>query len=508
MNINFLKFTGIRKKLIIYYLITTILLGITSLFSYYNARIMLTRMNSIISDYVYLNSLNNDVNLLMTEVEKYLTSKSSESLMNYYTIYNDLQEKSRNIPRVAVYDMDQLILKDIGFMIDHLLNETDSAVRAKRGRISSEYIEHFTRSNQLSEYIKFYINNLLNGKLQQGSQKYAAINTNMTFASYLNLLIIIGSVAINIFLAILFTYRLTKPIIMLSHSAERISEGDFDVEAVEIQTDDEINVLAKAFNKMVINIKSHIDEIKGQAEIENKLKEQEMQNLKMKSLLKDAELKSLQSQINPHFLFNTLNAASQLSLMEGAEKSSDFIGNIAELFRYNLRKLDEPVALREEIKYVKNYMYILKTRFGNRIDFFMDIDEDCLDIKMPCTIIQPVVENAFIHGLEDLERNGEIHLNVKQIHNQVQIEVIDNGIGMDEKRVNMIISNNGQDAMMGGHVTGIGMMNVIDRLRLFYNIAEIHEVIEIESKVNEGTKVVIKIPYSGGEVCDDKAPNC
>ncbi|MFT9497651.1 sensor histidine kinase, partial [Anaerosolibacter sp.] len=135
-------------------------------------------------------------------------------------------------------------------------------------------------------------------------------------------------------------------------------------------------------------------------------------------------------------------------------------------------------------------------------------DEDCLDIKMPCTIIQPVVENAFIHGLEDLERNGEIHLNVKQNHNQVQIEVIDNGIGMDEKGVNMIISNNGQDAMMGGHVTGIGMMNVIDRLRLFYNIAEIHEVIEIESKVNEGTKVVIKIPYSGGEVCDDKAPNC
>jgi sensor histidine kinase YesM len=465
-------------------------------------------MNSIISDYVYLNTLNNDVNLLMTEVEKYLTSKSSESLMNYYTIYNDLQETSRNIPRIAVHDMDQLILKDIGFMIDHLLNETDSAVRAKRGRISSEYIAHFTRSNQLSEYIKFYINNLLNGKLQQGSQKYDAINKNMTFASYLNLLIIIGSVIINIFLAILFTYRLTKPIIMLSHSAERISEGDFDVEAVEIHTDDEINVLAKAFNRMVINIKSHIDEIKGQAEMENKLKEQEMQNLKMKSLLKDAELKSLQSQINPHFLFNTLNAASQLSLMEGAEKSSDFIGNIAELFRYNLRKLDEPVALKEEIKYVKNYMYILKTRFGNRIDFFMDIDEACLDIKMPCTIIQPVVENAFIHGLEDLERNGEIHLNVKQKQNQVLIEVIDNGIGMDENRVSMIVSNNGQDTMVGGHVTGIGMKNVIDRLRLFYGIGEIQEVIEIESKVNEGTRVVIKIPYSGGEVCHDKAPNC
>jgi len=508
MNKDFFKFTGIRKKLIIYYLITTILLGITSIFSYYNAKVVLVKMNTIISDYVYLNDLNNDVNELMIEVERYLSTKSSDAILNYYTIYNRLQEKSIHISRDAVYDMEILRLKNIAYMIDDLLKETDRAVTAKRGRISSEYITHFTRSNEVSEFIKFYINNLLNDKLQSGSYRYESITKNMTFVSYLNLLIIIASVTFNIFLAILFTYRLTRPIINLSHSAERISAGDFDIEPVMIETDDEISVLAKAFNKMVVNIRSYIDEIKNQVEVESRLKEQEMQNLKMKSLLKDAELKSLQSQINPHFLFNTLNAASQLSMMEGADKTSDFIQNIAELFRYNLRKLDESVTLREEIKYVKNYMCILQTRFGSRIEFYTDVDEEVLDIKIPCIIIQPILENAFVHGLEDMEKKGEIYLNVKAIQDKIHVEVIDNGVGMDEKRVYEILMTEEYEDTSNRHVSGIGMHNVIDRLRLFYNIMDIKDVVEIESKVGFGTKVTLKIPYGEEVYSLDKATDC
>ena len=508
MNKDLFKFTGIRKKLIIYYLITTILLGVTSVFSYYNAKIVLVKMNTIISDYVYLNDLNNDVNELMIEVEKYLSSKSSEAILNYYTIYNRLQEKSIHISRDAVYDMEALRLKNIAYMVDDLLKETDNAITAKRGRISSEYIAHFSRSNEVSDFIKFYINNLLNDKLQSGSIRYEAITKNMTFVSYLNLFIIIASVTFNIFLAILFTYRLTRPIINLSHSAERISAGDFDIEPVMIETDDEISVLANAFNKMVVNIRSYINEIKNQVEVESRLKEQEMQNLKMKSLLKDAELKSLQSQINPHFLFNTLNAASQLSMMEAADKTSEFIENISALFRYNLRSLEEPVTLREEIKYVKNYMCILKTRFGDRIEFYIDVDEDLLDVKIPCIIIQPILENAFIHGLEDMEENGVIHLNIKAIEDKIHIEVVDNGVGMDEKRVYAILMTDEDEDTSNRHVTGIGMHNVIDRLRLFYNIVDINHVIEIESEIGIGTKVTLKIPKGEEVYCLDKAADC
>ncbi len=506
MNKDIFKFTGIRKKLIIYYLITIILLSVTSFFSYYNAKLVLTRLKGIITDYVYLNDLNNDVNSLTIEVERYLTTKSSESLLNYYTVYSNLQKKAMDIPRKAAYDTQSLMLKDIGFMIDNLLEETDKAIRAKRGRISSEYIAHFQRSNEISGHIKFYINNLLNSRLEKGSEKYNMITKNMTIVSYFNLFLIIVSVIVNIFLAIILTYRLTRPIKKLAYFAERVSKGDFDIEPVEIKTNDEINVLAKAFNKMVVNIRSYIDEIKRQAEVEKKLKEQEMQNLKMKSLLKDAQLKSLQSQINPHFLFNTLNTASQLSMMEGADKASEFIENVAKLFRYNLKKIDEPVSLADEINNAKNYIYILKTRFGNKIEFFTDIDETALDAVIPCTIIQPIVENAYIHGLEDLERKGEIHLNVKTHKEKILIEIIDNGMGMDESQVRALISQDDGD-LSKKHVTGIGIHNVIDRLRLFYNIAEIEDVIEIESRVGYGTKVTLKIPYYKDVVYDDKALN-
>ncbi len=499
MKKSLFHFSGIRKKLILYYLVITLILGLTSVFSYYNAKLVLNRLKTIISDYVYLNDLNHDVDLLMTEVEKYLTTKSSNALLNYYTVYDTLAQKTDNISREASYDINELMMKDIGYLIDDLLLEADHAVKAKRGRISNEYNAHFTRSYEISEYVKRYINQLLNNKLQEGSNQYGAITKNMTLVSYTNVVIIGIAVAFNIALAIIFTYRLTKPIIELAHSAEKISQGDFSIKPLTIHTDDEISILAKAFDKMVVNIKSHIDDIKNQAEVENRLKEQEMENLKMKSLLRDAELKALQSQINPHFLFNTFNAAGQLAMMEGADRASEFIENIAQLFRYNLRRLDEPVSLRDEVNYVKNYMYILKTRFGDKIEFKIDIPRHLLGVKVPCTIIQPIVENAFIHGLENLERTGEIQVKAGEMDGRIFVTVRDNGIGMAPDKIeSLMLAHEDQGVMK--HASGIGIHNVVDRLRLFYNIEAVQDVIEIKSKPDQGTRVTLKLPYEGGSI--------
>jgi two-component system, sensor histidine kinase YesM len=513
MDHGIFTFIGIRKKLIVYFLLTILLLGSISIFSYYNAKVVLRNTNSIITDYAYLNNLNNDVNSLMTELEKYLTSASSENLLNYYTHYNNLQELSRKIPRDAEYNYELILLKDVGNMIDELVVETDNAVQAKRGRISSKYIANFQRSNEISEYIKLYNNKLLDNKLKSGSEKYENINRSMTYISYLNLLIIIAAVLVNLYIAIVSTYRLTKPITELSHSAEKIAEGDFDIELTQTHTGDETDILAGAFIKMVKSIRDYIDELKSQAEVEKRLKEQEMQNLKMKSLLKEAELKFLQSQINPHFLFNTLNAAAQLAIIEGADKSSEFIENIAHLFRYNLRNIDELTALRDEIQYVKNYMQILKTRFGSRIEFYTDIDEAALNIMIPRIVIQPIVENAFIHGLQSLERNGEIHLNVKLLEDNIMIEVIDNGMGMDSNCIDSILCLDEESSIKKRHVTGIGISNVLHRLQLLFNIEDSKELISIYSEIGSGTKVTLRLPSNNnvsgkGVGIDDKAINC
>ncbi|KRQ86367.1 hypothetical protein ABG79_01879 [Caloramator mitchellensis] len=225
MNKEIFKFFGIRKKLIIYFIFIIILLSGTGLFSYYNARVVLYNTNKIIEDYIYLNNLKNNVNSLMTELEKYLTSASSENLLNYYNYYNKLQEISRQIPRSIENESDKIILKDIGNMLDELMLETDKAISAKRGRISSRYIANFQRSIQISEYINQYNNKLMDIKLRSGSEKYQNINNNMRFITYLNLFAIFISILLALYIAVVSTYNLTRPISDLSHSAEKIARG-------------------------------------------------------------------------------------------------------------------------------------------------------------------------------------------------------------------------------------------------------------------------------------------
>lgn len=482
--------------MLLYYLVITLLLGLTSLASYYSAQTLISRLTNIFIDYVYLNNLYTEITALESTVERYLGSKSSEALLEYYNLNNKLQEQASQLSQLKGYDKNTLMLKDIGNMMDNLLQEADAAVNAKRGRMGGVYLVHFTESHKIAGYIKTYINELLYNKLQEGSQKYESIKGHMVLLSYLNFFLIIGLLLSSILLAIYFTYKITRPIIELSRSAERISRGDFGVEPVNIQgeTEDEVRILAEAFNRMAVSIKNYIDKIKYQAEMEKRLKEQEMQNLMMKNLLKDARLKSLQSQINPHFLFNTLNAASQLAMMEGAEKSALFIEKVADLFRYNLKRLDKPVTLRDEIRHVENYMYILKTRFGDKIDFYLDIEDSVLDLEIPCTVIQPVVENAFLHGIEKMEGPGKIALKVKKQDGYVAIEVEDNGVGMEDHVIRSILKVELADGGREGHVSGIGMHNVINRLMLFYNVEEAQDIIEIYSQKGAGTKVILKIP--------------
>lgn len=511
MRHNIFKFYGIRKKLIIYFLVTIALLSATSIFSYYNGRTTLKNSNEIINDYIFLNDLKNNVNLMMTELEQYLTTASSENLLNYYNYYNKLKEQTSQISTDLKYEYDKLLLKDIKYMVDELMLESDKAITAKRGRISSKYISHFQRSEEISEYIKLYDNMLLDSQLKTGSQKYENINKRMNIISYVNVVIIFLSILVNICIALISTYRLMKPMAQLSDSAEKIAEGNFHIEITQTHTGDETDILASAFIKMVKSIKDYINELKEHVEVEKKLKEQEVQNLKMQSLLKEAELKFLQSQINPHFLFNTLNAASQLAMIEGADNSSEFIENIAQLFRYNLKSLEELVPLREEVEYVNNYMNILKKRFGSRISFFSNIDEEALDEKIPRITIQPIVENAYIHGLQDLEKDGVIELNIRCFEKHLMIEIADNGKGMGESSIQSIMTSERDNKVIKGHITGIGLSNVLERLQILFNISNKKDLITIESKIGQGTKITLKIPrvrFEEGEIQNVENINC
>ncbi|MBN2897177.1 MAG: histidine kinase [Clostridia bacterium] len=493
-----LEFKGIRRRIMIFYLIITIIFAAVSLYSYFSGLNTLDKSKVLIQDYLYLNELDNTIETLETEVEQYLSTQSSESLINYYEIQNQLKEIVKSIPNKPSYDQREMLLKDIANMAEELLDESESAIILKRGNISNEYNMHFQRTVEIGAYIQSHITDLLNYQLEVGSDDYKQTSRGMFIALIIDLIFIITTIVVSLSVAVQFTYRLTRPIIELSHSAEKVAKGEFDVEPVEVHSEDEVNVLSTAFDKMVVNIKHNIEEIKKNAEIEKELKEKEMENLTMESLLKETELKMLQSQINPHFLFNTLNAASQLSIMEGADRTSVFIEKLAELFRYSLRNLNEPITLEEEVGNVDAYMYILKTRFGNKIQFKKNIDASVLAFKIPCMIIQPMVENAYIHGLEDLERPGEITLNIFCQEEMMTIEIHDNGKGMEPLQVQHIMQDLSGEELEGHHVTGIGIRNVIERLKIYYNLTTLESFLSIESEEDKGTKIAFRIPYEKG----------
>ena len=215
----------------------------------------------------------------------------------------------------------------------------------------------------------------------------------------------------------------------------------------------------------------------------------------MKALLKESELKFLQSQINPHFLFNTMNAAAQLAMIEDAEKTSEFIQNIADIFRYNLKNMDELVSLREELDFVEKYMNILKMRFGERIAYECEIDPSSLNIKIPRITLQPIIENAYIHGLQNLERKGTIRVETKIYENSLVISIQDNGKGMSKEQVDHFIYDDNVENI-NKHLSGIGVSNVIKRLKLLFQEDETHKIIDIVSEIDKGTTVKLILPLN------------
>jgi len=283
------------------------------------------------------------------------------------------------------------------------------------------------------------------------------------------------------------TSNMVKPINALYKSAEEISEGNFGTEDVIIESDNEYRMLAEAFNKMKNNIVLHIDTLKLQAEMEAELKDEHMKNLKMTYLLERAKLSALQSQINPHFLFNTINAGVQLSVLENASKTGHFLETMSRLFRYNMRMKQDYCTLEDEIRNIKDYYELLIVRFRDRIQFEFILEPEAMKVLMPPMILQPIVENSYIHGLSSLEQGGKITIISQMQSEYVEVIIKDNGVGMSEEIIHEIMKKSESE--------NIGVRNVRERLELYYHQENLFEI-----KNNNGVEVTIKLPIEVNDV--------
>lgn len=452
----------------------------------------LQKLDTVYSSNIISNKLSDKLKEVQSNVYEYLNTKSSTALVNYYKSeqeYRSLMESLND----RLVDNDMLMLeKNIRSMSDSYLSLTDETVKEKRGRNVEKYKKSYEEAKMLNQYIHSFISNLNTEQLKQNSRNYQVLMVSLNYTEVISLVILSIIVVISLCLLVLILKNIIKPLVQLAHNANEVAQGNFNSDFIMPKSEDEVGILYSTFDTMLKSIKQYIEQITEDMENEQLFKEQQ---LMMENHLKDAQLKYLQAQINPHFLFNSLNAGTQLAILEEAEQTGQFLEKMADFFRYNVRKMEQDTTLKEEIQVVDNYIYIINVRMTGDIRFRKDIPEDMEDVMVPSMILQPVVENAVKHGISAMDSEGEILLTVKEEEDSIAIIIKDNGVGMSEDKIQDILSGEMASSPADSSSTGIGLNNVINRLRLYYGK---ENLMTIYSDGNSsGTEVRIIIPKKG-----------
>ena len=285
-------------------------------------------------------------------------------------------------------------------------------------------------------------------------------------------------IVLSIIAAYLVSWGISKPIKNMVGTMRRVVAGDLDarIEGTSRKsTSDEIAVLQESFNYMISKIKELIDNV------------YEEQNKKRIS-----EIKALEAQINPHFLYNTLDTIKWTALFQKANNTAEMANLLSRLLHISLGKGRETVMVKEEMEHVQCYVGIQKFRFNFNIEVNYNIDENVKELKIPKLILQPIVENSILHGLEGKHEGGRITINGGRNGEILKIEVVDNGCGMDADMSEVFKESKRKS---GEAFSGIGIANVDERIKL---ICGTDYGLSISSQVGMGTTVEIKLPIIEG----------
>ncbi len=297
--------------------------------------------------------------------------------------------------------------------------------------------------------------------------KISALTRNIAVTS---LIVLITLVVICAVIAVIVSRSISVPIKKITHMVGRISEGDLEVERIEIKSHDELGILGEFFNLMVIRLKQLMQQIINEQEEKRK-----------------REFEVLQAQINPHFLYNTLDSVVR---MIGKGKNEDaifMIASLSKLFRISLSRGKSIITIEEELEHVKHYLSIQKIRYKKRFEFEISAMKEVLELKTLKLILQPIIENSILHGIEYSLDEGLIRVTAEIVGDKVLLQVSDNGVGIPPDRLKCIL----EGGLKSGKGSGVALKNVHDRIKLYFGD---EFGIQIESRLEEGTTVKVWIP--------------
>lgn len=270
--------------------------------------------------------------------------------------------------------------------------------------------------------------------------------------------------ALALLAAMFFAQRITQPIESLKAAMKKAEEGDFSAR-IPVNGNDEIQYLVSQYNEMGGKIEKLIEE-----------------NYKSEIRNKESEIMALNLQLNPHFLYNTLNVINLMALEEGELEISKMVISVSDMMQYTFRNQRELVHLEEELRWLKNYAYIMQQRFEGKFEVIYEIAESISEYLVPKLLFEPLVENAIIHGFKTMDSGGLLKISCELKGGKMQLKVLDNGQGISKERLR---------AVLDGSAERIGVLNVKKRLTLIYGQ---EAEFDIQTEPNKGCLICIAIP--------------
>ncbi|MFI3166635.1 MAG: sensor histidine kinase [Bacillota bacterium] len=293
----------------------------------------------------------------------------------------------------------------------------------------------------------------------------------VNFNEYLNyILIIFGSgIVIATFLALILAKNLTSPIHGLMSEMAKFEENIENYKMPESNGFYEVRTLTKSFDHMAEKIKHLMEEVIAE--------EQELRKF---------ELKALQAQINPHFLYNTLDSILWMCQQKGNTEAAEMVSALANFFRISISRGHDIITIEDEMKHVESYLVIQNIRYKNQFKYRFDVDKELLKYKCLKITLQPFVENAIYHGIDRMVDEGEIVISGKKEGDKIVLSVSDNGLGMTEEQVEALFIENSDKV-------GVGVQNVHNRIKIFFGD---EYGISVQSELDEGTTIRVEFPIS------------
>ena len=419
---------------------------------------------------VLVNNINDADTIQMIKMVKDLQTYKPIGYIRFGLKRNYIEKMAKNInfgSDGSVVIFDENLNKISGIVHDSVLS------KLLKERLS---IGNFSYSEGKNEYTAVYIHSDSTGWTTVGVIPLRYINKDLAGIQYLTVIIIVLTIIIGVTVSVIIAQSLISPLENTVNALEKFSRGDFAVRLKENRCD-EIGKLNRIFNKAIKEINELMQKV-TQSEILNK----------------EMEFKTLQSQMNPHFLYNTLDAINWLAFKEKQTEICNLVAAISSLIRASISNKKSIITIEQELDYVKNYIYIQHIRYKDRFDTIYDIDESLLKQAVPKLIIQPIVENAIIHGIENSKNKNLLYISVKRENECIVIIVKDTGIGMTDEKVSELLKEplNAEGDEQKAH-TNLGLYAVHKRIQLMYG--DLYGL-AVHSQAGEGTTVTLHIPFA------------